>query len=102
MQEEEEKKVESKILSPTVIGQKYVVKVMKNYRVDLDDRYQRTIRKEIDLEARLLAIDHPNIIKMYEFRDVGTALKSDTQESPLLYQVFEYAEIGTLYDLLVG
>jgi len=39
---------------------------------------------------------------MYEFRDVGTALKSDTQESPLLYQVFEYAEIGTLYDLLVG
>jgi mitogen-activated protein kinase 4/6 len=37
---------------------------------------------------------------MYEFRDVGTVLKSDGKESPLLYQVYEYAEIGTLFHLI--
>ncbi len=45
---------------------------MKKYKVEIDDKKQNKLRKEIDLESLLLlTLDHPNIIKMYEFRDVG-------------------------------
>ena len=50
----------------------------------------------------LLNIDHPNIIKMYEYRNIGRVQLSDGTERDKLYFVLEHADIGTLFDLVTN
>jgi hypothetical protein len=56
-----------------VTGKIYVVKDLKNYAILNEE--------EIKIEpALLLRLDHPNIIKMYEYRNLGKAELSNGVE----------------------
>ena len=70
---------------------------------DNADASQSLTRKEIELEAEmLLGLDHDNIIKMYEYRDIGLNELSGGVTVPKIYYVLEYAEVGTLLDLIMN
>lgn len=100
-EEEEETKEPSK--HPTEVGKNYVVKLVHkrgNVKASELEANQR-VQREIAAEAKLLSIDHPNIIKMYEMRDVGLTQTGETS-TLVMYQVLEHAQVGTLYDLLYG
>ena len=70
---------------------------------DTTDASQSLTRKEIELEAEmLLGLDHDNIIKMFEFRYIGLNELSGGVTVPKIYYVLEYAEVGTLFDLITN
>jgi len=50
----------------------------------------------------LLGLNHDNIIKMYEYRDIGLNELSGGVTVPKIYYVLEYAEVGTLLDLIMN
>jgi serine/threonine protein kinase len=48
----------------------------------------------------LLNLNHDNIIKIYEYRDIGLSELGNGVTVPKIYFVLEYAEVGSLLDLL--
>ena len=57
--------------------------------------------EENNIEAGLLlSLDHPNIIKMYEYRNYGKIELSNGAETDRVYFVLDHADIGTIYDLV--
>ena len=48
----------------------------------------------------LLRFNHDNIIKIYEYRDIGFNELGNGVTVPKIYFVLEYAEVGSLFDLL--
>jgi len=76
-----------------VVGQIYVVKALKNGVMFNEE--------DNNIEAGLLLrLDHPNIIKMYEYRNYGKVELSNRAEIDCVYFVLEHADIGTIYDLV--
>jgi 5'-AMP-activated protein kinase catalytic alpha subunit len=76
-----------------VIGQIYVVKALKNGVMFNEE--------ENNIEAGLLLrLNHPNIIKMYEYRNYGKIVLTTGAEMDCVYFVLEHADIGTIYDLV--
>ena len=76
-----------------MVGQIYVVKALKNGVMFNEE--------ENNIEAGLLLrLNHPNIIKMYEYRNYGKVELSNGAEIDCVYFVLEHADIGTIYDLV--
>jgi serine/threonine protein kinase len=74
-------------------GKKYVLKVM----------LELWALSESDNEAKfLMNLDHPNIIKMCEYRNFGKAQLSDGKIETKLYLVLEHADIGTVFDIIMN
>ena len=74
-------------------GKIYVVKALKNSPIFIEE--------DVEIEpALLLRLDNPNIIKMYEYRNVGKVELSNGAEIDCVYFVLEHADIGTIYDLV--
>jgi len=79
-------------------GNKYAVK----YMLKSNDLYKnKTCLELVFNEAKImLQLDHPNIVKLYEFSDKGLLLKSSGKEAPVLYLIFELITGGEIFDYI--
>jgi len=86
----------SKVRIGTKAGQNYAVK----YMLKSNDLFKnKTILELVFNEAKImLQLNHPNIVKLYEFSEKGVISKSSGKEVPVLYLIFELISGGEIFD----
>ncbi len=79
-------------------GHQYAVK----YMFKSNDLYKnKTCLELVFNEAKImLQLDHPNIVKLYEFSDKGVITKPAGKEVPVLYLIFELITGGEMFDYI--
>eukprot|EP00831_Metopus_contortus_P038569 TRINITY_DN3029_c0_g1_i4.p1 TRINITY_DN3029_c0_g1~~TRINITY_DN3029_c0_g1_i4.p1 ORF type:complete len:445 (+),score=96.02 TRINITY_DN3029_c0_g1_i4:256-1590(+) len=79
---------------------KDAVKYAVKYMLKSHDLYKNKTCLDLTLnEAKIMQqLDHPNIVKLYEFGDDGVIRKENGTERPVLYLVFELVTGGELFD----
>lgn len=79
-------------------GKKYAVKYMLQTN---DFLKNKTCLDLVFNEAKImLQLDHPNIVKLYDFNEKGIISKANGKEVPVLYLVFELITGGEIFDYI--
>ena len=88
----------SKVRVGTKAGVKYAVKYLPK---SSDLLQNKTCLDLVFNEAKImLQLDHPNIVKLFEFDDKGAIVKASGKIAPVLYLVFELITGGEIFDYI--
>jgi hypothetical protein len=61
---------------------------------DENEKLLKSLRLEA---AAYMNLEHPNLVRMFDFRDEAVEVKSDGSEVPIAYMVLELVEGGDLH-----
>lgn len=88
----------SKVREGYKASDKYAMKYMKK---ELNPHISKTCLDLINNEVKIMSeLDHPNLVKLYEYSDKGVIEKNNGKNVPVLYLVLELITGGELFDYI--
>jgi serine/threonine protein kinase len=88
----------SKVREGLKANDKYAVKYMKK---ELNPHLSKTCLDLINNEVKVMSVlDHPNLVKLFEYNEKGVIEKAKGKNVPVLYLVLELITGGELFDYI--